>query len=84
MGSAPKVEAQLGNLRLNVLLDSGSMRYLIWLDHFQSMRRGDPKLQLLETEVTCVTASGQSLEVVDEVKVPWVFMDMDIYGEQET
>jgi len=52
------VEAQLGNLRLNVLLDSGSMRSLISLDHFQSMRQGDPKLQLLETEVTCVTASG--------------------------
>ena len=70
MGSTPNVEAQLGNLRLNVLLDSGSMRSLISLDHFHSMRRGDPKLQLLETEVTCVTALGQSLEIVGEVKVP--------------
>ena len=69
-GSAPKVEAQLGNLRLNVLLVSGSMRSVISLDHFQSMRRGDPKLQLLENEVTCVTASGQSLEIVGEVQVP--------------
>jgi len=33
------------------------------------MRRGDPKLQLLGTEVTFVTASGQSLEIVGEVKV---------------
>jgi len=83
MGSAPKVDAQLGNLRINVLLDTGSIRSLISLDHFQNMRRGDPKLKLLETEVTCVTASGQSLEILDEVKVPlkihgfswtWMFM----------
>ena len=82
-GSAPKVEAQLGNLRLNVLLDTGSIRSLISLHHFQNMRRGDPKLQLLETEVTSVTASGQSLQIVCEVKVPlkihgfswtWMFM----------
>jgi len=69
-GSAPKVQAQLGKLRLNILLDTGSIRSLISLDHFQNMRRGDSKLQLLETEVTCVTASGQSLEIVGEVKVP--------------
>jgi len=68
--SAPKVEAQIGNLRLNVLLDSGSMRSLISMEHFQNMRRGDPKLQLLKTKLTCVTASGQSLEIVGEVKVP--------------
>ena len=46
------------------------MTSVISLDHFQSMRRRDPKLQLLQTEVTCVTASGQSLEIVGEVKVP--------------
>jgi hypothetical protein len=34
------------------------------------MRRGDPKLQLLEVDETCVTASGQSFEIVGEVKVP--------------
>jgi len=40
-----------------------------------------PQASLLETEVTCVTASGQSLEIVGEVKVPlkihgfsWTFM----------
>ena len=57
-------------MRLNVLLDSGSMRSVISLDYFQCMRLGDPKLQLLETQLTCVTASGQSLEIVVEVKVP--------------
>jgi len=47
------------------------------------MRQEGPKLQLLETEVTCVTASGQSLEIVGEVKVPltihgfsWIWMCM--------
>jgi len=70
IGTAPKLEAQLGNLQLNVLLDSGSTRSLISLDHFQSITRGNPKLQLLEIEVICVTASDQSLEIVGEVKVP--------------
>jgi len=70
IGTAPKVEAQLGNLQLNVLLDSGSTRSLISLDHFQSISRGNPKLQLLETEVICFTASDQSLKIVGDVKVP--------------
>ena len=63
------VEAQIGNLCLNVLIDSGSMRSVISFGHFQDMRRGDPKLQLLETKLTCVTASGESLDIVGEVKV---------------
>ena len=82
-GSAPKVETQLGNLRLNVLFDSGSMRSLISMDHFQSMRRREPKFPLLGTEVTWVHASGHSLEIVGGVEVPlkihgfswtWVFL----------
>jgi len=63
------VEAQIGNLCLKVLIDSGCMRSVISFGHFQDMRRGDPKLQLLETNVTCVTASGESLDIVGEVKV---------------
>ena len=46
------------------------MRSLISLDNFQGMRQGNPKLQELETEVTLVTASGQSLEIIGEVKEP--------------
>ena len=63
------VEAQISNLCLNVLIDSGSRRSVISFGHFQDMRRGDPKLQLLETKLTCVTASGESLDIVGEVKV---------------
>ena len=62
------VEAQIGNLCLKVLIDSGSMRSVISFEHFQDMR-GDRKLQLLETNVTCVTASGESLHIVGEVNV---------------
>ena len=63
------VEAQIGNLCLNVLIDSGSMRSVISFGHSQDMRRGDPKLQLLETNLKCVTASGESLDIVGEVRV---------------
>ena len=63
------VEAQVGKLCLKVLIDSDSMRSVISFGHFQEVRRGDPKLKLLETQVTCVTASGESLDTVGEVKV---------------
>ena len=63
------VEGQIGSLCLNVLIDSGSMRSVISFGHFQDMRRGDPKSQLLVTKLTCVTASGESLFIVGEVKV---------------
>ena len=79
-GIGPKVEAQLGNLRLNVLLDTGSIRCLISLDYFQNMPRANPKLQIHETEVTCATASGQKLGIVGEVQVPFKIRDIDVFG----
>ena len=79
----PQIMAQVGKLNLPVLLDSGSARSLISFDHFQQLSRGDSDLQLVSTGVTCVMASGQSLEIVGQVKVrlkiygfswPWVFL----------
>jgi len=54
-----------------------SIRSLISLDHFHNMRRGN-KLQLHETEVTFVTASDQSLDIVGEIKCH--LKSMDIHG----
>jgi hypothetical protein len=34
------------------------------------MRLADPNISLMGTDCTCVTASGQSLEIVGQVKVP--------------
>jgi hypothetical protein len=34
------------------------------------MRRANTKVQLWNTKVNCVTASGQSLEILGEIKVP--------------
>jgi hypothetical protein len=48
MGSVPKIEAQLGNLQLIILLDSGSMRSLISFDQFQGMGRGGPQTSIIE------------------------------------
>ena len=46
-------------LGLPGLLDSGSVRSLISFDHFQQLSRVDPNLQLLMTDLSCVTASGR-------------------------
>jgi hypothetical protein len=73
----------VGKLCLPVLLDSGSARPLISFGHFQQLSFLDPNIQLLKTDMTCVTASGQSLEIVGQVKVvlkihgfswSWVFL----------
>ena len=68
-GLTSQIMAQVGKLHLLVLLNSGSARSLISFDHFQQLSRGDPTLQLGSTWLTCVTASGQSLEIVGQVKV---------------
>jgi hypothetical protein len=77
------VEAQVAKLHLPVLLDSGSVRSIISLRHFQQLNFKGPQLKLTPTELYCVSASEQSLEIVSEVKVilkihgfswPWVFL----------
>ena len=67
---APSIRTQVGKLCLTALLDSGSIRSLISLELFQQMRRADPNISLMGTDCTCVTASGQGLEIVGQVKVP--------------
>jgi hypothetical protein len=69
-GPVPKIEVQIGTLRVNALLDSGSVRSLILQEQFQGMRNANPKIQILNTEVNCVMALGQSLEIHGEAKVP--------------
>jgi hypothetical protein len=51
------------------------------------MRRVDPNIPSMATDLTCVTASGQSLEIVGQVKVPLkveALVVMGISGEQKT
>jgi hypothetical protein len=66
-----------------VLLDSGSARLLILFRHDQQLNQGGPELKLASTDVSCVTASGESLALVGEVQVKvkiqgffwaWVFL----------
>jgi hypothetical protein len=82
-GSSPNVLAQIARLHLPVLLDSGSVCSLISVQHLRDLSRGGPDLRLLSNQVTCVTASGQSLQIVGEVKLslkiqgfswPWTFL----------
>jgi hypothetical protein len=68
-GSPPRVQAQVAKAHLQVLLDTGSTRSLISLRQFQQLSLGAPKLKLCPTEVGCISGSGQSLEIVGEVKV---------------
>ena len=82
-GVPPCITVQIGNLNCAVLLDSGSARSIISYQHFQQLNRGGQDFILLDIEVTCVTPSGHSLEVVGEVKTtlkvngfswPWRFL----------
>jgi hypothetical protein len=66
----PRIEVQIGILRVGALLDSRSIRSLISYKQFQDLRRVNAKLQLCNTQVNCVTVSGQSLEILGETKVP--------------
>ena len=63
------IRAQIGKLCLTAMLDSGSVRSLIYLELFQKMRRADTNISLMGRDCTCVTASGQSLEIMGQVKV---------------
>ena len=80
----PRIMTQVENLCLPVLLDSASARSLISFDHFQRLCRADTNMQLISTDLTRVTTSGQNLENEGEVKVTlkikefswaWVFLE---------
>jgi hypothetical protein len=82
-GSSPTVLAQITKLHLPVLLDSGSVRSLISFQHFRELSRTGLELSRLSKEITCVTALGQSIQIIGEVKVslkiqgfswPWTFL----------
>jgi len=65
----PSIRTQVGKLCLTGLPDSGSVSSLISLELFQKMWREDPNISLMRTDCTRVTASGQSFEIVGQVKV---------------
>jgi hypothetical protein len=67
--SPPRVKAQVAKVHLQVLLDTGSTRSLIRFQQFQQLNLEGPELKLFPTEAGCVSASGQSLEIVGEAKV---------------
>jgi hypothetical protein len=66
----PKIEAQVGQRVLSVLIDTGSMKSLISFEHYSRLNIRGAQPRLLSTEVNCVTASGQDLEIMGQVKVP--------------
>jgi hypothetical protein len=68
-GSPPRVKKQVAKVHLQLLLDTGSARSLISFQQFRQLNLGGPELKLFPTEVGCVSASGQSLEIVGEAKV---------------
>jgi hypothetical protein len=68
-GASPRIEVFMGNLRVNALLDSGSTRSIISQKQFQELRCANTKLQCEQTNVNCVMASGQSLEILGEIQV---------------
>jgi hypothetical protein len=70
MSPRPKILAQLGNLVLLVLIDSGSTRSLISLVLFKRMQLADPRLCLRPVSLQCFTASGHKLDVLGEVELP--------------
>jgi hypothetical protein len=56
-------------LHLPVLLDSGSDRSLISVRHYQQLTLGGPEPQLIDSLLSCVTASGQNLDIIGEIQV---------------
>ena len=82
---ANSIRIQVGKLCLTAMLYSGSVRSLISLEVFQQMRRAGPNISLIGTDCTCVTAPGQSLEIVGQVSLAQntrVLVVMGFPGEQ--
>ena len=82
-GEPPCIGAQIGNIFQAVLLDSRSASSIISFHHFQQLNREGRQVTLFTTEVTCMTASEHSLDIMGEVKTtlkinqyswPWRFL----------
>jgi hypothetical protein len=69
MQSSPCVEAQVGKLHLQVLIDSGSARSLISFRDYQNLNLGGQVAEVTPVDVTCANASGDSLAIVGETLV---------------
>jgi len=67
--SPPIIEAQIGRGNFRALLDSGSAKSLISFRHFQQIASAGEHHKLVPTDLSCITASGQSLQVIGEVKL---------------
>jgi hypothetical protein len=52
----PKIEAQVGQRVLSVLIDTGSMKSLISFEDYRRLNIREAQTRLLSTEVNCVTA----------------------------
>ena len=65
----PEIEAQLGCSNIPVLLDTGSERSLISCKHLEQITSLGVKPRLSRVQLNCVTASGQSLEIIGEIKL---------------
>jgi hypothetical protein len=79
----PLIEAQIGQAHLPVILDSGSAVSIMSSKHLEQLSRDHIPSQLTATQVKCVSASGQSLDIIGEVQValkihgfswPWRFV----------
>jgi hypothetical protein len=71
----PKTQAQVGNLLLPAILDSGSVRSLIDFQCFDRLNQVIPKSVCCDIDYKCVTASRQPLEVLEEV-----CLAIDVHG----
>lgn len=63
------VEAQIGKLHLQVLLDSGSVRSLISFGDFQKLNLGGQPPKLTAVDVKCSSASGDNLVIIVEALI---------------
>jgi len=68
LAAPPQIESQIGRDHIQVLLYSGSVRSLISFKHFKSVTSNGVETKFGQTDLSCVNASGQSLEIV-EVKL---------------
>jgi hypothetical protein len=62
-------QISVGYLALTTILDSGSGRSLITAEHFRKLQEADPRLRFSSTDVKCFSASGQSLDILGEVRL---------------
>jgi hypothetical protein len=70
-------------MSLNTMLDSGSGRSRLTLEHFRKLQEANSRLRCSPTDFKYLSASGQSLEIMGEIKIGvkiyvytwnWVFL----------